>query len=149
MGGMEIYKGAQTTYQIAYHMVWGVKYGFHLLNNDMKEFLVKQIKEVCEAYEYHFLCVGIAPNHVHLFAGAPPKIAPAKILQVVKSITARMMFRQYPQLRQRLWGGELWKDGYYIGTIGETQTEAKIRDYIIRQEHKHTAITAKQLKLFF
>src|SRR4030042_2256881 len=146
---MEIYKGAQTTYQIAYHLVWGVKYGYHLLNNEMKDFLVSQIKQICEAYEFSFLCVGIAPNHVHLFVGAPPKIAPAKVSQVVKSISARMMFQKYPQIKQRLWGGEFWKDGYYVGTIGETQTEAKIREYILRQENKHTTTTMKQLKLFF
>lgn len=95
------------------------------------------------------MCIGIAPNHVHLFAGAPPKIAPAKVVQTIKSISARTMFSQYPQLKKRLWGGELWKDGYYIGTIGETQTEARIRDYIIRQENKHTETNLKQLKLFF
>jgi len=130
-------------------MVWGVKYGYHLLNNEMKEFLVNQIKQICEAYEYHYMCIGIAPNHVHFFVGAPPKIAPAKLVQVIKSISAREMFRQYPQLKKRLWGGELWKDGYYVGTIGESQTEAKIRDYITRQENKHTEASAKQLRLFF
>ncbi|MDO8668881.1 MAG: IS200/IS605 family transposase [Candidatus Buchananbacteria bacterium] len=146
---MEIYKGAQTTYQIAYHLVWGVKYGYHLLNNNMKEFLVSQIKQICESYEFHFMCIGIAPNHVHLFVGAPPKIAPAKIAQIVKSISGRMMFKHYPQIKKKLWGGEIWKDGYYVGTIGETQTEAKIRDYINKQEGKHMETNMKQLKLFF
>ncbi len=146
---MEIYKGAQTTYQIAYHLVWGTKYGYHLLNDDMKEFLVMKIKQICEAYEFHFMCLGIASNHIHLFAGAPPKIAPAKLAQVIKSISARAMFQQYPELKNRLWGGELWKDGYYVGTIGEWQTEAKIRDYILRQENKHIVTKSKQLRLFF
>ena len=146
---MEIYKGAQTTYQIAYHMVWGIKYGYHLLNNEMKEFLVSQIKDICEAYEFHFMCLGVAPNHVHLFVGAPPKVAPAKVVQIIKSITGRTMFKQYPQLRKRLWNGELWKDGYYIGTIGETQTEKEVMRYIIRQEVRHSHSETKQPKLFY
>jgi len=81
---MEISKGAQTTYQIGYHMVWGVKYHKHLLNKGMKEFLVKVIKDICLAYDFKFICIGIATNHVHLFAGAPPSVAPSKIEQIIK-----------------------------------------------------------------
>ena len=127
---MEICHGAQTTYQIGYHIVWGVKYHKHLLNNTMKTFLANLIKEICTAYDCHYICVGIAPNHARLFCGVPPKIAPAKIAQVVKSISARPLYKEFPQLRRQLWGGEVWKDGYYIGTIGEGQTETTITQYI-------------------
>jgi putative transposase len=145
---MEILQGAQTTYQIGYHMVWGVKYCRHVLNNTMKQHLVELTKEICESYEYHFMCIGIAPNHVHLFVGAPPKIAPAKVVQTIKSITARSLYKEFPQLRYQLRGGEIWKDGYYVGTIGEGQTEDKVRMYIAKQG-KHTTDEMKQLKLFF
>ena len=145
---MERLTGAQTTYQIGYHMVWGVKYHKKLLNNEMKELLVKTAKTVCGCYEYQFMCIGIAPNHVHLFVGAPPKVAPAKVAQTMKSILARELYKAFPQLRKSLWGGEIWKNGYYVGTVGETQTEQQIRHYIAGQT-KHTGATTKQLKLFF
>ena len=145
---MEIYSGAQNRYQIGYHVVWGVRYHKHLLNNEMKEFLVNIVKEICESYNYHFICIGIAPNHVHLFAGAPPKVAPAKIVQTMKSITAREMFKRFPGTRKHLWGGEFWKNGYYIGTVGEGQTEKIVREYIEKQE-KEDKTAMKQLKLFF
>lgn len=145
---MDIKTGAQTTYQIGYHMVWGVKYHKHLLNNATKEFLVQLIKEICQNYDFVFYCLGIAPNHVHFFVGAPPKVAPARIAQVVKSISARETFRKFPQLRKQLWGGELWKNGYYVGTIGEGQTESVIRKYLSKQGLvKENEI--KQLKLFY
>lgn len=145
---MELSHGAQTTYQIGYHMVWGVKYCRHVLNNTMKEFLVTKTKEVCEAYEYQYMCIGIAPNHVHLFAGAPPKVAPAQIAQRIKSITARELYRNFPQLKRQLYGGAIWKDGYYVGTVGEGQTEEKVRGYINKQGN-HTKNEMKQLKLYF
>ena len=145
---MDIYRGAQTTYQIAYHMVWGVKYGRHVLNNAMKQLLVTRVKAICEAYDFHFYCLGLAPNHVHLFVGAPPKVAPASIAQTVKSIAARELYRGFPQLKRQLWGGEIWKNGYYVGTVGEGQTELKVRRYIANQE-KHNRTTLRQLKLFF
>jgi putative transposase len=145
---MELAHGAQTTYQIGYHMVWGVKYCHHVLNNKMKEFLVAKTKEICEAYEYQYMCMGIAPNHVHLFIGAPPKVAPAQIAQRIKSITARELYRYFPQLKRQLYGGAIWKDGYYVGTVGEGQTEDKVRGYIDKQG-RHTKNEMKQLKLYF
>lgn len=144
---MDIKKGAQTTYQIGYHMVWGVKYHKHLLNNEMKAYLAKIIKDICQAYDYYFLCVGIATNHVHLFVGAPPSIAPARVVQTIKSIAARQLYQHYPNLRKPLYGGEIWKNGYYVGTVGEGQTESIIRTYLQKQG-EDTPSYLKQLKLF-
>ena len=131
---MKIRTAAQTTYQIGYHMVWGVKYHKHLLNKPMREYLVQIIKAVCQAYNYNFYGLGIAPNHVHFFVGGPPKIAPAEIAMVVKSITTKEMFKKFPAIRQQLWGGHFWKDGYYVGTVGEGQIEAIVRQYLEKQE---------------
>ena len=58
------------------------------------------------------------------------------------------MYEEFPQIKKHLYGGEVWKDGYYIGTIGEGQTEKTIIQYITKQE-KHSAKAIKQLKLFF
>jgi Transposase IS200 like. len=38
-------------------------------------------------------------------------------MQVTKSITARQIFKQYSEIKKQLWGGELWNDGGYIGTV--------------------------------
>lgn len=146
---MDIKSGAQTRYQIGYHMVWGVKYHKHLLNKSIKKFLLETIKQICQAYDYDFYCLGLAPNHVHFFVGAPPKIAPAVVAQVVKSITAKAVFKQFPQVKKQLWGGEFWKDGYYVGSVGEFQTEAIIKQYLEKQDGEEEKTTMKQLKLFF
>jgi len=146
---MDIKSSAQTRYQIGYHLVWGVKYHKHILNKAIKLFLVNIIKQICQSYDYDFYCLGIAPNHVHFFVGAPPKIAPAKIARVVKSITAKEIFKQFPQVKKQLWGGEFWKDGYYVGTIGEGQTEAIILKYLEKQNKEEETTNMKQLKLFF
>lgn len=147
---MNIKSGAQTRYQIGYHMVWGVKYHKYLLNKPIKQFLAKTIKQICNAYDYDFYCLGIAPNHVHFFVGAPPKIAPAVIVNVVKSITAKEVFKYFPQVKNQLWGGEFWKNGYYVGTVGENQTEAIIIKYLEKQEEEEPEkTTLKQLRFFF
>ena len=130
-------------------MVWGVKYHKYILNKAVKSFLVETIKQTCLSYEYEFYSLGLAPNHVHFFVGAPPKIAPAVIARVIKSISAREIFKRFPEIKKQLWGGELWKNGYYVGTVGEGQTEAIILKYLEQQEKENEISTIKQLKMFF
>ena len=48
-------------------------------------------------------------------------------MQIIKSIIARQIFKQYPEIKKQLWGGELWSGGGYIGTIGDGTTSDVIK----------------------
>ncbi len=74
--------------------------------------------------------MAIQPDHVHVFLHAPPKYAPARIVQVMKSISAREIFRQFPQLRRQLWAGEFWNAGYFVRSVGDQVTAEIIKQYI-------------------
>jgi putative transposase len=74
--------------------------------------------------------MALQPDHVHVFLHAPPKYAPAKIVQVLKSLSAREVFRQFPQLRRQLWAGEFWNDGYFVRSVGDQVTADVIKKYI-------------------
>jgi putative transposase len=89
---------------------------------------------------------------MHIFCEAAPKMAPPRIISIIKSITARKIFEQFPKLKkEELWSGEFWSDGKYIGTVGEATSEKVIRKYIINHSHnkKETESRMKQLKLVF
>jgi putative transposase len=66
--------------------------------------------------------LGTDKNHIHLLCSAHPKVAPGRIVQIFKSITAREIFRRKPTVKRVLWGGEFWTDGYYVATVGSEQT---------------------------
>jgi len=78
--------------------------------------------------------MAIQPDHVHIFLHAPPKYAPARIVQIMKSISAREVFAQFPQLRQKLWAGEFWSDGYFVRSVGDHVTAEIIKQYIRYQK---------------
>jgi putative transposase len=79
--------------------------------------------------------------------GAAPRYAPSKVMQAIKSITARMMFKKYPEIRKQLWGGEFWNDGGYIGTVGDGITEEIIRNYIEKQGTPEEKKVYEQMKI--
>ncbi len=44
------------------------------------------------------------------------------------------MFQEFPEIKKKLWGGELWNDGYFVRSVGDKITAEVIRNYI-RYQH--------------
>jgi putative transposase len=115
-------------------MVLCVKYRKKMLLNPPRIKYFKEICiEICQRYWFEFDTIGTDGDHVHIFVGSEPKYAPSKVMQIIKSITAKQMFKAFPEIRKELWGSEFWSDGGYIGTVGEGITAEIIRDYIEKQ----------------
>ena len=78
--------------------------------------------------------INVQEDHVHIFLEVPPKYSPARVAQILKSICGREVFRRFPWLREQLWGGELWADGYFVRSVGDEVTGDIIRRYIQHQD---------------
>lgn len=112
---------------------------------------IQRLKEICsdinKRYCFEFDAIGTDGDHVHIFVGSEPKYAPSKVMQIIKSITAKQMFKAFPEIKKELWGGEFWSDGGYIGTVGEGITAEIIRDYIEKQGTQEEKEGYRQLNL--
>jgi putative transposase len=64
-------------------------------------------REIAERYEFEIDAMEAMDDHVHLFLVVPLKYAPARVVQIIKSISAKRMFREFPEIKKKLWGGEL------------------------------------------
>jgi putative transposase len=67
---------------------------------------------------------------------------------MVKNISARELFRRFPDIKEDLWGGEFRRDGGYVGTVGDEVTAKVIENYIQHQGSKQEKIDYKQFKLY-
>ena len=132
-------------------MVTAVKYRKALLNSEVEACIKETLKGISERYEIIIDEAGFDQNHIHIFCGAAPRMAPLQIISIIKSIKARKIFERFPKLKkEELWGGEFWSDGKYIGTVGKATSERTIRNYIRKQskDKKESETRMKQLKLF-
>jgi hypothetical protein len=87
-------------------------------------------------------------DHVHVFVGAHPKIAPARLVQILKSKSAQALFTEFPEVKQFLWGGAMWSVGYYVRTVSDGPLEGVIKAYVEDQgKHRPAALKPYQLKL--
>jgi len=110
----------------------------------------KTCLEISKRYEIEFIEIGTDGDHTHFLIQSVPKYSPTQIIQIVKSITAREVFKQAPEVKKKLWGGEFWTDGYYVSTVGQHGSEDTIRAYVQNQgkEKEYQQLHVQQLKLF-
>ena len=129
-------------------MVFCIKYRQKLLfDNDRIVFFKELCSEIGKRYWFEFDAIGTDGDHVHVFVGAAPRYAPSNIMQIIKSITAKNIFKKYPDIKKQLWGGHFWSEGGYIGTVGDGVTADIIKKYIEKQGTKEEKEGYSQMKL--
>lgn len=131
---VEIVFGRNCVYQFAYHVVWCPKYRYKILIGPVVLAINDLIDQICLQYGWPIITKEIQPDHIHLFITIPPAISVASAIKILKGVTARKLFLQFPVLKQQLWGGHLWSPSYYAGTAGNVSAET-IRKYIECVEH--------------
>jgi REP element-mobilizing transposase RayT len=89
--------------------------------------------------------IGTDGDHVHFLVQSVPSYSPTKIVRTIKSITAKEIFRQMPEVKKKMWGGEFWSDGYFISTVGSHGTEEMLKQYVKNQGKSKDS---NQLRLF-
>ena len=102
-------------------------------------------QQIAEEYEFQIDTMEVMKDHVHIFVEAPPRYAPAQVVQILKSISAREVFKKFPKIRKAMWSGMIWEDGYFVRSVGDKVTADVIRKYIQYQKQEETP---SQLKMF-
>lgn len=142
---MGIRRTKHAVYDLKYHLVWIPKYRKHILGEEVSRYLKEVFNRIAEEYGFKIDTMEVVEDHVHIFLEAPPRYSPADVVQIMKSISGREVFRKYPKLRKQLWAGELWNDGYFVRSVGDKVTSDIIRKYIEYQSHEEKS---SQLKMF-
>ena len=132
-GNMENYTASNTAiYLIQYHIIWTPKYRRCILVDELKNRLQQIIEEVCYENALIVKALEIMPDHIHLFIGASPKMAPYKIVKALKGRTSHILREEFKELLKM---PTLWSGSYFISTIGNVSAKT-IQQYIEKQWKK-------------
>ena len=140
-----VQKGWHCAYDTHYHIVFPVKYRKALLRPEVEKRIKELSKEIEERYEITMEQIGLDQDHIHLLCSFHPKYSVGTVVQKFKSITARELFKTFPELRKELWGGEFWSDGYYVGTVSEKGNWKAVEGYVKNQGKKPEDLQLRML----
>ena len=139
--------GSHNVSNLVYHFVCPAKYRRLIFTEAVDKTLVQICAGIEARYDWiRFLEIGADKNHVHYLIQSTPTHSPSEIIKVVKSITARRIFAEHPEVKKELWGGQLWTDGYFVSTVGRHTNEEVIARYV-REQGKTDYEEYKQLRI--
>ncbi len=135
---------------LLYHFVCPAKYRRIVFSINVEESLKDICIEISKRYDIVFIEIGTDQDHVHFLIQSVPIESPTKIIRIVKSITAKEIFKRHPEVKQKLWGGEFWSKGFYVNTVGKHGDENTIQNYVKSQgqEKEYKKIHSQQLSMF-
>ena len=148
---MELQRNTHHVFRIMYHFVWIPKYRHKVFKEPYRENLKAIIRKIGYDYNIEIVELEVPEDHIHMVVRSEPKISPSRIMQIIKSISARNFFKLYPEIRKKyFWGGHLWTQSFFVETIGNANEET-IRKYVQNQlkEMDKNEKEAKQLSLFW
>lgn len=116
---------------LVYHIVCPAKYRYVVFNNTVEELFKKTCPAIELRYDYiHFLKIGADKDCVNFLVQNKPEYAPTKTVKIIRSITARQIFVEYPQVKKQLWGGKFWSNVYFIIMVEKNRNEKVIKEYM-------------------
>lgn len=130
---MKVEYAPHCSYRIRYHMVFVVKYRKDLISSEIKEYLKDIFLGIEKRYYLKFHAFGTEEDHLHVLIEARPRYSPSQIMQICKSISAKEIFKKFPEVKEELWGGHFWTEGGHIDTVGDGYGEEKMKEYIKNQ----------------
>lgn len=132
---MNVNKGRGYVYSLHYHIVFCTKYRHKVIINKIEDKLKEMFFEIAKTNNFKIISLEIMPDHVHLLIDCTPQHYIPDILKALKGNTARFLFKEYPQLKKKLWRGHLWNPSYFVCSISDV-TEEIIKNYIESQKER-------------
>ena len=118
------------------HLVFVIKYRRGVFTKEVIDDLRGIFASVCSDFEAELVEFDGEHDHVHLLVEYPPKVAVSALVNSLKGVSSRMIRKNYPSIRKKLWGGALWSPSYFAGSCGGAPIEI-VRQYIEQQQTPH------------
>ena len=136
---------SHAVYEAKYHLVWCPKYRKRVLVGEVRERVKQLFYRIAEQFDFEIGRCEVAEDHVRILVSFPPRYSIAKVVGIIKGISSSKVFEEYPKLKEKLWGGHLWEQGYFARTVGELITDGVIRRYIEKHSFSYEQLTFEDI----
>ena len=127
--------GRGYVYSIQYHLVWCVKYRHAILHGEIDADVKELLTKIALDNEIQIIEMKSDKDHIHLLIDCKPQHVIPSVVKAFKGVSARLLFKKHPELKQRLPGGHLWNSSYFVATVSD-DIEEQMRSYIKSQKKK-------------
>ena len=128
-------KTQHSVYKLTYHLVLVVKYRRKVINTSIYDRLITIFNNIGSKYNIEIIESNFESDHIHILFKSHPNVNLQKFVNSYKSASSRLIKKEYPEIKSKLWKSQFWKIGYFITTTEGANIET-IKQYIENQSRK-------------
>jgi putative transposase len=129
---MKLDSNNHSVFLLYYHLVLVVKYRRKVIDDSISEFAKERFVALGEKYNISLVEWNHDVDHVHILFKAHPNSELSKFINAYKSASSRLIKKEFPQARKKLWKGMFWSRSFCLLTTGGSPIDVA-RKYIENQ----------------
>ena len=129
----ELKKNRHSVYSLNYHLVVVTKYRYKCINQEIMDEIQSILKRLIDESGGSLTEFNGEADHVHLLFEIPPHVSPAKMVNVIKGVSSRLIRKKFGEyLKKYYWKPVFWSNSYCVITTGGASIEI-VKKYIESQ----------------
>ncbi|MGU7370225.1 IS200/IS605-like element ISBth16 family transposase [Bacillus cereus] len=132
---MKLDSNNHSVFLLYYHLVLVVKYRRNVFDDDMSDYAKEMFVRLSENYNITLVEWNYDVDHVHILFKAHPNTEMTKFINAYKSASSRLIKRDFPQVKKKLWKEMFWSRSFCLLTIGGSPIDV-VKTYIENQSEK-------------
>ncbi|EOP45693.1 IS200/IS605 family transposase [Bacillus cereus] len=132
---MKLDSNNHSVFLLYYHLVLVVKYRRNVFDDDMSDYAKDMFVRLSENYNITLVEWNHDVDHVHILFKAQPNTEMTKFINAYKSASSRLIKRDFPQVKKKLWKEMFWSRNFCLLTTGGSPIDV-VKKYIENQREK-------------
>lgn len=133
---LELDTNAHSVFLLYYHLVLVVKYRRQVFDDIISDRAKEIFEHIAPSYHITLQEWNHDKDHIHILFKGHPNTEISKFLNAYKSASSRLLKKEFPSIRQKLWKEYFWSRSFCLLTAGGAPLEV-IKKYIESQGEKH------------
>lgn len=132
---MKLDTNAHSVFLLHYHLILVVKYRRQVFTDEISEHAKEIFSYIAPSYKIELVEWNHDKDHVHILFKGQPKTEMSKFINAYKSASSRLLKKEFPIIRQKLWKEMFWSQSFCLLSSGGAPIEV-IKEYIENQGQK-------------
>jgi putative transposase len=120
---MELTYSHHSVYSLNYHLVLVVAYRREVLAEPVLRRCLEIAGDIATDFKAKIVEANGEPDHIHILLSAPPEFNLCRLINSLKTVTSRLLKKEFPDIRKKLWKEKFWTASYFVVTAGGAPLE--------------------------
>jgi len=130
---MKLDSNNHSVFSLYYHLVLVVKYRREVFDDNISNYIKDMFIRISEKYNIHLEEWNHDKDHVHIMFRAEPNSAISKFINSYKSASSRLVKKEFPEIKSKLWKEHFWARSFCLITTGGVSIDI-LKEYIENQD---------------